>query len=446
MKKKAILALLLAMTMLLSGCALIKKDAAVDAARVILSYNGTDVTKAQVQAQTNYELQQMAYMYSMYYGSSYDTTDPANIAAAQESAVNNIIRDLVLKAHVQDMKIEEKLSEDNLKEIRETAQSDYDYALTYARTQVDQTLEGDALEEAAKAYLDERQVSLEAYEEDAKQAKLLELLRAEVVKDVTVSDEDVQKEYDSRVESAKGTYEGNPVGYADAANSGTVYYAPAGVRRVKQILLKFPQENQTAITDANTKVTQASSKVTAAQQILDDADAPEEDKTKAQADLEAAQAELEEANKAVTEATDAAYAAIDAEADEVLKQLKDGADWETLMAEKTQDPGMQAGRETAETGYAVAEGMTSFDSAFVDAAMALKAVGDVSDKTRGSSNGYYIIKYFADQAEGAIPLDTVKDTLHDTLLSSKQTSHYNETVDAWVAEAGIKADMNALKD
>jgi foldase protein PrsA len=193
-------------------------------------------------------------------------------------------------------------------------------------------------------------------------------------------------------------------------------------------------------------VTQASSKVTAAQQILDDADAPEEDKTKAQADLEAAQAELEEANKAVTEATDAAYAAIDAEADEVLKQLKDGADWETLMAEKTQDPGMQAGRETAETGYAVAEGMTSFDSVFVDAAMALKAVGDVSDKTRGGSNGYYIIKYFADQAEGAIPLDTVKDTLHDTLLSSQQTSHYNETVDAWVAEAGIKADMNALKD
>ena len=48
MKKKAILAMLLAMCLLLSGCALIKKDAAVDAKRVILSYNGTDVTKAEI--------------------------------------------------------------------------------------------------------------------------------------------------------------------------------------------------------------------------------------------------------------------------------------------------------------------------------------------------------------------------------------------------------------
>ena len=200
------------------------------------------------------------------------------------------------------------------------------------------------------------------------------------------------------------------------------------------------------MTDANAKVTAANSKVTAAQETLVAEGATEEEKAQAQKDLEAAQAELEAANKEVTELTDKAYAAIDAETDEILQQLKDGADWDTLMAEKTQDPGMQTGRDTAVTGYAVAEGMTSFDAAFVNAAMGLKAIGDISDKTRGSSNGYYIIKYVADQEEGPVPLDSVRETLRESLLSTKQSDHYSETVQAWVDAAGIKADMNALKD
>lgn len=446
MKKKACLAMLLILTMTLSGCALIKKDAAVDAARIILSYNGKDVTKAEVQEQVDYQLQQTAYMYSMYYGSSYDVSDPANIASAQEAAVDSIKRDLVLKAKIAEMGLEKNLTEEDLTSIKETAQSSYDSALSYAKTQVDQTLEGDALEAAAVKYLEDAKATLADYEEDAKNSKLSELLRAEVVKDVTVSDEEVQTEYDTRVESAKTTYGENPAAYANAANGSTIYYAPAGVRRVKQILIKFKDEDQTAVTDANAKVTAANSKVTAAQETLDAEGATEEEKAQAQKDLEAAQAELEAANKEVAELTDKAYAAIDAETDEILQQLKDGADWDTLMAEKTQDPGMQTGRDTAVTGYAVAEGMTSFDAAFVNAAMGLKAIGDISDKTRGSSNGYYIIKYVADQEEGPVPLDSVRETLRESLLSTKQSDHYSETVQAWVDAAGIKADMNALKD
>ena len=120
MKKKAFLALLLTVTMLLSGCALIKKDAAVDAKRVILSYNGKDVTKAEVQAQVDYERQQTAYMYSMYYGqNNYDTTDPQAIAAAQEAAVEDIKKDLVLEAKAEELKIADKLTEEDLANLSE---------------------------------------------------------------------------------------------------------------------------------------------------------------------------------------------------------------------------------------------------------------------------------------------------------------------------------------
>ena len=137
--------------------------------------------------------------------------------------------------------------------------------------------------------------------------------------------------------------------------------------------------------------------------------------------------------------------AIDAAADDVLAQLEAGADWDTLMAEKNQDPGMQSG-VTAERGYAVSADMTSFDAAFVQAAMALEKIGDVSGKIRGDAYGYYIIKYVADAQEGDIALDEVKDTIESSLLSTKQNDTYTSAQKSWVDAADFKLDLNALKN
>ena len=99
-----------------------------------------------------------------------------------------------------------------------------------------------------------------------------------------------------------------------------------------------------------------------------------------------------------------------------------------------------------EKGYAVAADMTGFDSAFVEAAMALEKAGDHSGKVRGTSYGYYIIRYEGDEAEGPVALDTVKETISSSLLSTKQSEAYTAAKAQWVEEAGIKVDMNALKD
>lgn len=107
---------------------------------------------------------------------------------------------------------------------------------------------------------------------------------------------------------------------------------------------------------------------------------------------------------------------------------------------------MKAGAVNAEKGYAVFEGMADFDSAFVDAAMALESVGDTSGKVASNMYGYYILKYVGDVAEGAVDYDSVKDAIHDTLLSSKQTEVYNGTIEQWVADAKFKEDLGALKD
>ena len=150
--------------------------------------------------------------------------------------------------------------------------------------------------------------------------------------------------------------------------------------------------------------------------------------------------------EALKAASDAAYANIDEDADAVLAALAENPDsWDDLVKEKNGDPGMKEGAPNAERGYSVCEGMSGFDSAFVDAAMALSSVGDVSGKIRGASGGYYIIKYVGDVAEGSVDYDSVKDKIHETLLADKKDTVYTETLNAWIEEAGIKEDLGALK-
>ena len=457
MRKKALLALMMAAILLLSGCALIKKDQAVDDATEIIRMGDQVITKKEVLAQAEQELYDQYSMYSMF-NYSYDVTDPANIQAAKDAAVDTLKTSLALTAKAKELGLDQ-LSDEELESVKTTAQANLDSVIASAKAYVEGGSEMDetALAEAAAKMAEDAGYTLDAYiaqgTTDAISAKLKEY----AVKDVAVTDEEIQAEYDSRVESHKSTYSESAGTWASAANNNsTLYYTPAGVRRVKQILIKFKDEDKTAIddaktklNDANTAVTTAQAKVDAAQGTVDTEGISDEDKAKAEETLSAAKQELEDAdkallaaNQAVTEATDKAFANIDEKADAVLAQLaEEGADWQKIMDENNEDEGMKDN----EKGYAVATGMTNFDAAFVDAAMALEKIGDISPKTKGSY-GYYIIRYESDEAEGPVALDAVKETLSSSLLTTKQDDAYEATKAQWVDEAGIKVDLNALKD
>ena len=451
MKKKALLAVLLAMTLLLSSCALIVKDEKVDAATVILKLGDKEVTKAEVQTAVDNELYEMYSYYSMF-GSTLDVTDPDVIASAQESAIKSLKEDMVLRAKAVELGLDQ-LTEEETAKAQEDAQSSWDYAKNYVQTyyltEEQQALEGEELEQAILDQLTSLGVSYDDYVTSASDTIMEEKLKAYAVQDVTVSDEEIKAEYDSKVAADEEKYKEDPSSWTSADRNGTatLYYTPAGIRRVKQILIKFKADDQTAIDEANTKITDANSKVTAAQQIIDNEEAAEEDKAQAQEDLSAAQTELEAAQAELKAATDAAFANLDEDANAVIEALKEDPDsWDQLMEEKNEDTGLQAGAPNAEKGYAVCENMSGFDSAFVDAAMALGSVGDVSDKVRGETYGYYIIKYVSDEAEGPVDYDSVKDALHDSLLTTKQNDTYNAAIDQWVAESGIKVDLGALNN
>ena len=459
MRKKALLALMMAAVLLLSGCNLIQKDQAVDDATEIIRMGDQVITKKEVKAQVESALATYASNTYMYYGQKVDTTDKNIISMAQDAAIDGLKEDLALTAKAKELGLDQ-LTDEELESVKAAAEDELDFNKNYAELLNQSALEGKSEEEIAKFVEDllaENNINIDTLTEAAKKNEIDKKLKAYAVKDIAVSDEEIQADYDSKVAADKETYAEKAGSWASAANSGSsLYYTPAGIRRVKQILVKFKAEDQTAIssaktaqTEANTALSTAQAKVDSLQSTLDAEGITEEDKAKTEESMTAAKQELDEADKAVQaaakaleDATDKAFANIDEDTDAILAQLAEGADWQKLMDEKNEDPGMK----NNEKGYAVAADMTGFDPAFVEAAMALAKPGDYSGKVKGNDYGYYIIRYEGDEAEGPVALDDVKESISSALLSTKQDEAYTAAKAQWVEEAGIKVDLNALKD
>ena len=147
-------------------------------------------------------------------------------------------------------------------------------------------------------------------------------------------------------------------------------------------------------------------------------------------------AEIAELESQLASAKEAAYAAIQPTVDEVLEKISAGEDFDALIEQYGQDPGMQSS-PAKEDGYPVSADSTNWVTEFRDAAMALENVGDVSEPVR-SEYGIHIIKYVSDAAEGEVGLDAVREALESELLTQKQDEAYNAAVEAWVEEADAK--------
>jgi len=476
MHKRALLALMLVATMLLSGCALIEKDMNVDRATEIVKVGETVYTKGEVLDQIAYQLDYMAYMYSMF-GMSYDPADPANIEQTTDEVINFMIEDAVKNQKVKELGLDTLTAEEQaeLDAAVETAwQNNVDGCKDayFAETE----LTGDELDAAVEAELAAMGVTHDVVVESEKIALTQDKLREYVIKDVAVTEEELQAAFDEQVESAKTNYETSLSSYGSSVNNGyDVYYRPAGYRMVKQILVQFSEEDKTAIDEMQAKVDTLNTTISNLYVTLSnlgvtdtvvltekvnvtldengevasvDATFPEgttEELAQMGQQLAEGLKQLDFFQAQLKSRKAAAFASIDAEADDIIAQLNAGADWDTLMAEKTDDPGMQGDSATAKNGYAVCENFTNFDTSFTNAAMALEKVGDISPKTEGSY-GYYIIQYTSDVEEGPVALDDVRETLTASTLTTKQDTVFADTLAQWVAEADAKVDLNALNN
>lgn len=451
--KKTILVLMLAAMLVLSGCSLVVKDPEVDARQVILDINGQTVDKQTVTGVYNgllnqeYQMQQMYQMYGM-------QAPPIDYDQLLQSAKDESIRKEILKQQAQAQGID-RLDEAAEAELQQEVAAEWEQTMEWVQGNYlpETELEGEELEHELEHLAQDLGITSEAVEAAVREQFLEKKLEESATAAVTVPDEDVKADYDAKVEEAKASYEADPNAYGTAVNSGNpVYFAPAGYRMVKQVLIKFLPEDQEKIdaltadkTAAETELSDAQSAVTRNEEAMAAEDLKDEDKQALEAQVPglaaavtAARQKLDQANADVEAAKQAGYAAILPKAQEVVTRARN-EEFDLLVKELNEDPGMP------QTGYAVRKGFSSFDEAFVLPAMALENVGDVAQPSPGIY-GYYVVQYAADVPEGAVSYDSVKDGLHEALLTAKKAAVWQDTVEGWVNDADIKEYMSRLED
>ena len=210
------------------------------------------------------------------------------------------------------------------------------------------------------------------YIEDALTQKILNENYASIAEP---TDEEIQARYDDELEADKKKYEEDPSQYSTDMSYYTYYgtlkplVAPEGLYYVKHILIKN----------------------------ADNAD--EEDK-------------------------DRDYMAL---AQEVLDKVNAGEDFDALITEYNEDPGMESNPD----GYILGadfEGV--YDEAFQKAAAELKKEGDVSGLVEGTY-GMHIIKRYKDISTDPVPLDEVKDAIKDEIMTEKKNDMYEDLIEQW---------------
>lgn len=439
-----LMALLMVLTLALSGCNLIDVDKVAligqdraklekDYATVLAEYEGGTVTKFDALAPfySNYN-----YMYQLY--SSFGMNFTADMATELlQSAVESEVQSYAIRQQFLNRGLTMEETEEEIRaEADESYQSSYDSAL--------ESVEGDTPEEKA-AYAE-----LALYSEGFTRERLFDMMlashQAEAVQQAVegeiteVTDEELQAAYDEKVAADTETYTEAPTQFeTDASNSSNVIcWRPEGYRTVKHVLVIPEEEILQAVTDARNALKTAKSALEDLQNEMDglNDDEPaegEEVRTveEIQADLDAKNAEIQELESSVAAAEEACLASVKDKTDEVYAKLEAGEKFDDVMAEYGEDPGMQS-EPSMTDGYYVCADSTRWDANFTAGAMALTAVGDYSDEPVISASGVHIIYYNADVPEGTVSLEEIHDALYDETLETMKSEHYQSELSSWI--------------
>ena len=478
----ALIAIMLVALVTLSGCNLIGYDEDLDNAQVVATVNGTDITKAEWKNYTEYLANYYQQYYQQYFGITMPMTEE-DVASYGDAALEQLIQSVVLQDKVKELGFD-PLGEEDAAEVEEYADSMmefYKLMMRYQNYPDIETVEEEQERLAAEAEetpsepvetvatltnadldallesdLSAQGITREYFVESRTASVQSDKIYEYATADVTVTDEQVKAEFDSKVASQKESYDATPTLYA--SNSTSAYYVPEGYRGVKNLLIKLTDEDQSAIDELNDTLTTAKNTLNDVNGQLEDLRAEDTSAYDAEtlasyneqiAALEeqatAAQATIDETTAAVEEKTETAFAAILPKAQEVLALAQSGEDFDTLVETYGEDSGMKSEPNKTQ-GYLVCDGLAIYEQSFQDAAMALEKVGDVSAELVRTSYGYHILQYATDIAAGEVEYtDEIKNTIHDDMLKQAQDAAYDAAVTQWVSEATVKTYDKVMK-
>ena len=247
MKKWVAILLMLVLALSLTGC---QQDPEKEAAKVVAEVNGEAITKGEAQVVYNQMMMEMQYYYNMY-GYSFDATDKSVIASVKSETLTLMSENLALEQKANELGL--GLTEEETASVDEDAQNQYDEMISNLMTQYSMT------EEEAVNTAEENGSTLAMIRYFLRASAIETKLRDYAGKDETVTDDEIQTEFDSRVASAKKSYETTPTQYGtDVLNGTTVYYRPAGYRNIQNLVIALPDDVQSTVQELSNQLYNAS--------------------------------------------------------------------------------------------------------------------------------------------------------------------------------------------
>lgn len=467
MKKCVKLIALSLAVLLFAGCNLIATDPVLDAKIVMMEVGGQEITKIDFYSMWMSLLNQYAQQYGTSISSSYYQ------AYALEDTKSALTQQVVLEQKIKALGLDQ-FTEEEETALKAEAESTLDfYGMLYQSQLLPGTaLEGEALTAALREALAEQGMTYEKALEESRINKAQTLLREQTVADVAVSEEEIAEEYDTKMLTQKDAYAVTPTKYgSDEASNAAIYYVPAGYRYIKHALINISAEAKTQIQTLESELNTLNSNKTSLEQsvasvseagpeeVATEGETPteegktaltEEEKAERETQRAAFQTQLDQVNADIAAKTaeleaakSEAFEAIRPKAQEVLDKAKLGLNFDRIVETYGEDPGMKT-EPGKSRGYALTEGMSQYDPAFQEAAMALGAVGDISDLVQ-SSYGFHILQYASDSVEHAVDLADVREKLSQDLLTAKQNEAYTAAVTQWVADTKVKVYDSRIK-
>ena len=392
-----LLAAALAVTAL-AGCSLVT----VNTEKIVVATVGDQqITKAEFDQQFNSFLSQFGY-----------TQESEEIAEQlkdlKQNYIDSMVENLVLENKIKELGFD-TVTDAEKAEAEQRVQDWYDeqYAMLLEQFKADESVENPE-EKAASTiedYLDQYGITLEDMKEEEIAAVSTQKLYDHVTGEVTVTEEEAKLEFAQKAKADKETYEKDLASFISAYESGrTLYYTPEGAFFVKHILIGLTDEQKKEITDLR--------------------------------------ADDDEAVAATADAKREEYLlTIKEKADTVLGLVNDGGDFDALMEEYGEDPGMK--NENYKDGYLTYAGDTGFVAEFAKACEGLTADGMTTGLV-GTDFGYHIIRRVDTLPAGEAKFEDVKDALMEAMLNDKKSQKYDEQVDAWISEANVDIKSNNL--
>ena len=449
MNMKRILCLVLAMMLTLCVCALAEGDlqAQLDAANARIAELEAEVEKylpyyeKQIVAEfgedgiiwledAQKQFDEASAMYAQY------GIPVENYAAEiKQSIVEALVRQAVLDTKAEEMGLSE-LDEETKADLAEQANADLEtYIGYYSSYFAKEDASDEENREATLKGLADNGISAEALLEDRIENYVSEQLHDAVTKDVTVSDEEVQAKYQAMIEDDKDSYAEDDAAYNSARSGGeTIAWNPEGYRAVKHVLVKFDEDQAKQYTELQSALSGLNDELAALDDPKPTAEPAEGEETgeaeeAAPRTREEIQADIGEIGTSI----EALYSQLMPKAQEVVDAFNGGADFDSLIDQYGEDPGMT--REPSKTqGYAVSEKSTYWDPAFTEGAMSIAEVGQISEPVRGK-NGVHIIYYLSDITPGEVPFADIREDVAAAALEDKVTQTYDDQVAVWVEEA-----------